>query len=313
MQKASFLCDISLPLQSKIAPVSDESPTLVCADPDEDGRAETVGALEDAGFVVRQAGSVAAVEAALDERVGCVVTTAALPDGDGFDVVDLVREQYPDCPCVFYTSESPSELPRGGPDQVVEYVPKSVAGSPERLVDVVRAMVADRSQAAYPVPEDEAERMAALATYDIDSLSALETFERLTALIASHFDIDVAFVGLVDAHEERFIACEGANWRTLSREDSVCTHTILDDEVMVVEDIRADPRFAAVDRLEELDIRSYAGARITDDDGNALGAVCCIDDEPRSYTRAEREDLRRFADEVEEQLALRRRVAEGSD
>jgi GAF domain-containing protein len=313
MQKASFLCDISLPLQSKGAPVSDELPTLVCVDPDADARAETAGALEAEGFEVRQAGSVAAVDAALDESVGCVVTTAALPDGDGFDVVDLVRERYPGCACVFYTSESPSELPRGGRDQVVEYVPKPVSGSRDRLVKVVTAVAAERSQAAYPVPENEAERVAALAAYDIDSLSTLDTFDRLTTLIASHFDIDVAFVGLVDTHEERFIACEGANWRTLSREDSVCTHTILDDEVMVVEDVREDPRFANVDRLPELNIRSYAGARITDSDGNALGAVCCIDDEPRSYTRAERADLRRFADEVEEQLELRRRVAEGSE
>lgn len=313
MQKASFLCDISLSLQSKSAPVSDELPTVVCADPDAEARAETANALEADGFEVRQAGSVAAVDAALDESVGCVVTTAVLPDGDGFDVVELVRERFPDCPCVFYTSESPSELPRGGRDQVVEYVPKSVSESHERLVKVVTAVATERSQAAYPVPENETERLAALEAYDLDSLSALDTFERLTTLLTSHFDIDVAFVGLVDAHEERFIACEGANWRTLSREDSVCTHTILDDDVVVVEDIREDPRFAGIERLAELNIRSYAGARITDTEGNALGAVCCIDDEPRSYTRAERDDLRRFADEVEEQLELRRRVAEGSE
>jgi GAF domain-containing protein len=148
----------------------------------------------------------------------------------------------------------------------------------------------------------------ALAEYDVDELSALATFERLTALMTAHFDIDVAFVGLVDAHEERFVACEGANWRTLAREDSICTHTILSDDVMVVEDTHDDPRFAAVDRLDELDIRSYAGARITDAEGTAIGAVCCIHGEPRSYTGPERADLRRFADEVEEQLHLRRRL-----
>ena len=313
MQKASFSCGISLSLQSETAAVSDDVPTVVCADPDEDALAETTTALEDAGFEVRQAGSVAAVAAALDEGVSCVVTTAALPDGDGFDVVGLVRERYPDCPCVFYTTESPSELPRGGRDQVVEYVPKSVSRSRDRLVEVVTATATDRSQAAYPLPENESERVAALSAYDVEELSALDTFERLTTLMTSHFDIDVAFVGLVDAHEERFIACEGANWQTLSREETVCTHTILDDDVMVVEDLREDPRFAGVDRLAELNIRSYAGARITDTEGNALGAVCCIDDEPRSYTRAERDDLRRFADEVEEQLALRRRVAGRSE
>jgi len=282
-----------------------ELPTVVCADPDDSSRAETAGALAAAGFEVREVDSVAAVEAAIDGSVGCVVTTAAFPDGNGFDVVAAVRERYPDCACVFFTTEPPADLPRGGYDQVVEYVPRSVAGALDRLGEVVEAAATEVTQAAYPIPQDEVERLAALAAYDVGELSTLDTFERLTALITSHFDIDVAFVGLVDAHEERFVACEGANWRTLAREDTICTHTILTDDVMVVEDVREDPRFAGVDRLEELDIRSYAGARITDADGNALGAVCCIHGEPREYTQAERDDLRRFADEVEEQLQLR--------
>ncbi|MFC6757445.1 MULTISPECIES: GAF domain-containing protein [Haloarcula] len=291
--------------------MSAELPTVVCVDGDDETRNATVEALETAGFEVRPCETVATVGTAMDDSVGCVVTTATLPDGDGFDVVELVRDRYPDCACVFFTGELPADLPRGGRDQVVEYVPRSVPGAHDRLVEVVTAAATGATQAAYPLPEDERERLAALAEYDVDELSALDTFERLTSLITSHFDIDVAFVGLVDAHEERFVACEGANWRTLSREDTVCTHTILTDDVMVVENVQEDPRFAAVDRLDELDIRSYAGARITDDDGNALGAVCCIHGEPRSYTRAERDDLRRFADEVEEQLALRRRLGTG--
>lgn len=282
-----------------------ESATVVCADPDDEGRAETSEALETAGFQVLGAGSVDDVESVIDDSVGCVVTTASFPDGNGFDVVAAVRERYPDCACVFFTTEPPADLPRGGHDQVVEYVPRAVEGALDRLLDVVEAATTEVTQAAYPVPQDEAERLAALAQYDVDELSTLDTFERLTALITSHFDIDVAFVGLVDAHEERFVACEGANWRTLTREDTICTHTILTEEVMIVPDVQKDPRFTGIDRLDELDIRSYAGARITDTEGNALGAVCCIHGEPREYTQAERDDLRRFADEVEEQLQLR--------
>jgi len=293
--------------------VSAELATVVCVDGNDETRTATIDALEAAGFAVRACSSVSEIEPALDDSVGCVVTAAQLPDGDGFDVVERVREHTPDCACVFFTEASPSELPRGGRDQIVEYVPRSVPNAHDRLGDVVSAAAAEVTQAAYPLPEDESERLAALAEYDVEALSALDAFERLTALITSHFDIDVAFVGLVDAHEERFVACEGANWRTLAREDTICTHTILTDEVMVVEDIREDPRFAGVDRLDELEIRSYAGARLTDGDGRALGAVCCIHGEPRSYTRAERDDLRRFADEVEEQLGLRRRLKDGGD
>jgi GAF domain-containing protein len=291
--------------------VSEHHPTVVCADPDDAERAATLEALAGADLDVVAAATVADVDAAVDESVDCVVTASRFPDGDAFDVVDAVRLAHNDCVCILFTDESPSDLPRGRPDQVVEYVPRSIPAARERLADVVALAAAESTHAAFPVPDREAERLAAVREDDVEALAAEETFERLTALMTTHFDIDVAFVGLVGEHEEQFVACEGANWRTLAREDSICTHTILSDELTVVEDTHEDPRFAANERLDDLDIRSYAGARITDEAGNALGAVCCIDDEPRSYTAAERADIQRFADEVEEQLSLRRRLGAG--
>ena len=285
-----------------------DSPTVLCAHPDADERAETADSLAEAGLAVEAVGSVDALDEAVDRSTDCVVTAFDFADGDGFDVVDAVREVNPDCVVVLYTEHAPSDLPRGGPEQVVEYVPRTVPESRERVADVAAMTAAEVTQAAYPVPETETERLAAVQRYDVDQLAAIDTFDRLTALMTSHFDIDVAFVGLMDEHEERFLACEGANWRTLSREDSICTHTILSDETMVVEDTHEDPRFAEVDELDRLDIRSYAGVRITDGNGNAIGAVCCTDGEPRRYTQTELDDLRRFADEVEEQLLLRRRL-----
>ena len=285
-----------------------DSPTVLCVQPDADERAETADALADAGLAVEGVGSLDTLTAALDRSVDCVVTAFDLPDGDGFDVVDAVRAVNPACVVTLYTEHAPSDLPRGGPEQVVEYVPRTVPKSRERLADVAAMAAAEVTQAAYPVPETETERLAAVQQYDVDQLAAIDAFDRLTALIASHFDIDVAFVGLMDEHEERFVACEGANWRTLAREDTICTHTILSDETMVVEDTHEDPRFAEVDALKQLNIRSYAGVRITDREGNAIGAVCCTDGEPRRYTQTERDDLQRFADEVEDQLLLRRQL-----
>ncbi|AUG46452.1 small GAF containing sensor [Haloarcula taiwanensis] len=285
-----------------------DSPTVLCAQPDAGERAETADALADAGLAVKEVGSVETLTEALDRSVDCVVTAFDFPDGDGFDVVDAVRSVNPACVVALYTEHAPSDLPRGSPEQVVEYVPRTVPESRERLADVAAMAAAEITQAAYPVPETETERLAAVQRYDVDQLAATDAFDRLTALMTSHFDIDVAFVGLMDEHEERFVACEGANWRTLAREDTICTHTILTDETMVVEDTHEDPRFAEVDALKQLDIRSYAGVRLTDREGNAIGAVCCTDSEPRRYTQAELDDLQRFADEVEEQLLLRRQL-----
>ena len=283
--------------------------TVVCADGDATDRTAATDALAAAGVDVRGVDSIAAVEAALDPTVDCVVTGFELEDGDAFELVEAVRRSTPDVAVILFTDVAPTELPRpSDPELVVEYVGKGTPGAHERLVSLVTQAATPSYQVAYPVPADEADRIAALRRYDVAANAAADTFERLTDLVVSHFDIDVAFVGLVDEHEERFVACTGADWETLDREDTICTHTILDEETMVVEDVQADPRFASNDTLAELNIRSYAGVRLTTPEGHALGALCCIDDEPRSYTSSELADLELFAAEVEEQLLLRRRL-----
>lgn len=282
--------------------------TVLCLESDPEERAATVEALAGAGFAVVEAATISGGIASLDTSIDCVVTATTLSDGSGFDVVERVRKRHADCPVVLFGEASPADVPRDGRSHVVEYVPRSIPDARERLASLVTDATLGGYQVAYPVPEDERARLDALAEYDVSASTAAEAFDRLTKLVVSHFDIDVAFVGLVDEHEERFVACEGANWETLAREETICTHTILQDDVMVVEDVGEDPRFASNETLRELGIRSYAGARLTTPGGHTIGALCCTDGEPRSYTDEEVSELRLFADEVLEQLELRRRL-----
>lgn len=94
----------------------------------------------------------------------------------------------------------------------------------------------------------------------------------------------------------------------LAREDSVCTHSMLQDGVMVVEDITDDARFRSNETLHQLGIVSYAGANLTTGVGNTIGQVCVIDHEPRTYSEAEKEDLQEFADIAMEILELRHMI-----
>lgn len=170
-------------------------------------------------------------------------------------------------------------------------------------------MATARTHTSYPLPPDEGERVTALAAYDLNGLTATDSFDRLTELASRQFDVSFAFVDLVDVHEERFLACHGAEWDAISREDTICTYAILEDDVTVVEDVADDPRFAGNEVLSSRGIRSYAGATLEAPTGSPVGMFCVLDDEPRSYTQDERESLRLFAAEAAEQLELRRRLA----
>jgi len=286
--------------------------TVLCVDPDDDERVATREAFDVTETETVEAATLeAAVEALRAERVDCVVTEYHLPDGTGLDLAAELRETAPDTPLVLFTDASPSHIETGGyEDLIVEYLPKDMPESRASLVRLAGNLVEQRAQVGYPLPSDEDERLAALEQYDVSGLEAVDTFDRLTDLAARHFDVPVAFVGLVDAHEERFLACQGANWETLERENTICTHTILEDEVFVVEDTRADERFADNEELARREIRFYAGAPLRTRQGAAIGAFCLIDDEPRSFSEADRHVLEQFGDEAMEQLELRRRLAD---
>jgi CheY-like chemotaxis protein len=285
--------------------------TVLCVDGDDDAREETTEALTRDGVTAIGADTVAEATDMLETRsVDCVVTEHALPDGSGLTLLASVRGTAPDLPHVLYTDADPSDIDTSAFEgAIIEYLPKGGPGGPERLGELVVNLVENRTQVAYPVPDAEDERIAALDQYDVEELDAGVAFDRLTKLAWDHFDVDTVFIGLMLEHEEEFVTCYGSDVEQLDRENTICTHTIFEDEVMVVENVQADERFAGNERLAELDIRSYAGAPLITPDGQAIGSFCLLHDEPRSYSEAKLEFLRHLADETMEQFELRRRLS----
>lgn len=254
-----------------------------------------------------------AIEALETESVDCVVTGYELPDGNGLSVIEAVRDKSPQTPCVLFTAVSPADIEtRSFASAGVEYLNREMTNAADRLGFVVEDIITHNTQAGFLLPDDEQSRLEALAEYNVDSLPIEESFDRLTRLIASHFDVDVAFIGLIDRTTEDLIACTGADWEMLMREDTVCTHSMLQDEVMVVEDISEDARFRDNTTLEQLGIVSYAGANITTPGKKTIGQLCLIEYERRTYSETEQNELQAFADLVMEQLELRHTVREMS-
>ena len=287
---------------------------LLCVDSDAASRGATTESLRDAGFEVVGVGSAAAAREHVDADLDALVTEQSLPDGTGLDLVREVRETVPDTPCVLFTGQSIEEIDTGAfDDLVVEYLPKDVPDAQAELVDLIEHSLSFRSQTAYPLPENEEARLAALERYAVDPDALGESFDRLTELATELFDVNAAAVGLIDAHEQRFLACHGISLDTMDREDTVCTYAILDDDVTVIEDVRADPRFEENEGLQASEIRFYASASRRTPEGEAIGTFCVYDDTPREFSARDRELLDLLGEEAMEQLTLRRRLREGTD
>ncbi|GAA2858622.1 hypothetical protein Acy02nite_22520 [Actinoplanes cyaneus] len=159
-----------------------------------------------------------------------------------------------------------------------------------------------------------------------------EAFDRLAMLVRKLVDAPLGVVSLVDA-ERQFLAGQVgmpepfATERSMPLTHSFSRHVVVAGEMLVIPDVRADPRMRGNPSIEGLNAIAYAGAPITDPDGLVVGALCAVDHEPRNWTnseiallselaavcssevclriaRAAAEDARRAAESAQHQLAL---------
>jgi len=268
--------------------------------------AETVRA-ELAGASVRTADSLAAAKEVLEaEPVDAVVTGYDLGDGTGLELAAHVRSVTPDAGCILYT-RSTDVATDSFEDTVIEFVPKESLDAEDHLVALVEAAGPKRTQASYPLAPDEDDRLAAVEEYVDDADAVAAPVERITRLAADHFGVEVSSVSIVREHTQEFLACHGRDWEPVARDDSICTHTIVQDGgTMAVEDTREDPRFADNESLQDSGIIAYLGANVETPDGHAVGSLCVYDDEPRSFSEADRTFLATLAGLVGDVLALNR-------
>ena len=132
-------------------------------------------------------------------------------------------------------------------------------------------------------PEDEAARLAALYELLILDTPPEERFDKIAQFAASEFDMPIVLITLLDVDRQWFKARVGTEVCETRRDISFCSHAVLRDDTMVVEDALQDPRFADNPLVTGAPhIRFYAGAPLALPSGLRLGTLCLIDRRPRT-------------------------------
>ncbi|MBK1734619.1 hypothetical protein CKO15_04825 [Halorhodospira abdelmalekii] len=143
-----------------------------------------------------------------------------------------------------------------------------------------------------PIPENEAQRLAALYRYNILDTPREEPFERVIRLVTRLFDAPLATLTLVDRDRQWFKSSCGVTACQTDRGISFCGHVVYHGTPLIVPDTHEDPRFCDNPLVVgEPHVRFYAGVPLTTYDGWHIGVLCVQDTAPRPHGISEAELL----------------------
>lgn len=152
----------------------------------------------------------------------------------------------------------------------------------------------------------EQNRLNAVRRLEILDSSAESEFDDLVRLAATIFEVPISTVTIVDEHRQWFKAAVGLTVQQTPRDISFCTHTIQQDEPMVVGDTALDARFADSPLVKhDPHLGFYAGIPLKTSDDYTVGAFCIMDRKPRQLTPQQLDILKILGNQATKLLDLR--------
>jgi PAS domain-containing protein len=138
-------------------------------------------------------------------------------------------------------------------------------------------------------------------------------FDRLTRLASGLLGAPIALLSLVDERRQFFKSTLGLSEPWASRRETPLTHSFCQYATrsrapLIVDDARLHPLLRENRAIRDLNVIAYAGIPLIVED-EAIGALCVVDDVPRTWSKA---DVRLLSDlaesavsEIELRIALR--------
>ena len=155
----------------------------------------------------------------------------------------------------------------------------------------------------------EKKRLRVLQSFETQDLADDPELAAIVQFAAKLCEVPVALVTMVEEQRQHFIARSGYDETQTARDVSFCSHAMLEDGAMIIDDATDDTRFAENPLVVgDPGLRFYAGQPLVSDEGAPLGALCVVDLEkrPGGLTEFQRDGLAVLGQAVMRRLKARR-------
>ncbi|KAL4116414.1 hypothetical protein PRIC2_011868 [Phytophthora ramorum] len=150
----------------------------------------------------------------------------------------------------------------------------------------------------FPLPDNELERLGAVSRARLAGVRNLPELELICNLASRELRCETTLVTLITHDTQYILASNNPVFRNGAgpRDQALCAHTIMGSLPMLVPHAAADVRFSRSQLVLRGGLRFYFGFPLFAPDGlSAIGAVCCVDREPRRVCQSQYETLEKLS------------------
>lgn len=150
--------------------------------------------------------------------------------------------------------------------------------------------------------DPEKQRLISLSKLDLDYTELQDYLKDISEIAASIAGCNISDINLIDAHTQWTVANYGLEPRSTEREDTICTFTLLDDE-LEIKNLNSDERFA-----DKFYVKGgpafhyYYGVPLETSDGSNIGTLCVVNSAELELNEQQKKQIRMLAGTVVKRL-----------
>jgi K+-sensing histidine kinase KdpD len=149
------------------------------------------------------------------------------------------------------------------------------------------------------MPLIEKERLHAVDRFLQLKWSKDKELQEIVTLAANVCNKPSALISLIDKDKQHIRFKHAFNFDSLARHDAFANHLIGNSETLVVKDVLTDHRFAETGIVnKEPCVRFYAASPLITTDGQYLGSLCVLDQQPGELTDLQQQLLQSLARQI---------------